>query len=583
MSSGARSCSASGSSNQQCSSGNHRSRQGHVGRRDPRRARRGIEPGADREDAVGGHRQLGPVPHRRLEPGHLRGRLHAGRIQVGAPRQHRARGQLHGVGEHRAAGRLGRGDADRHRRIASRRRRQQHGGVCRQPRCARFDPGGDPQHAGARAAHPRDDGGAKRARAIQHAGARVGYRRPADCDRRHARQQPVRQRPVQRLLHERRERAGSHLHHRRRVGGDAGRRPADQQHPERRRQHLLGHLLRLRPGQLAAGRQPLGRGQAVHHHRQDRLRLSVQPVVRRSAEEGRALVLLHLQIREQQDLRPELEVRRWQPGVPQLDGQLQRRRPVDVGGLEQGQGAVLSREAVQRRVLQRLQHPADDHARSVHRCLRRRLGAAGQVDAGAVQQAAVRRRHLLLPPALRAELPRDGRAARPRAPRDDDQLPLRRRRQHDSAVYEHDEELQHRRVRQLRHRHARDQDRHDDGLGHELAGVHLARGDQLAGLRPGRADRGGRRQHARGRAAEGERRLRPLHPGRVDAQAPDAQLRRPLRPLQRRGAGAYRRPRARGSPRGTSRRSRTCRTGTTGRCASPAPTTCSAPAGPRSS
>ena len=56
----------------------------------------------------------------------------------------------------------------------------------------------------------------------------------------------------------------------------------------------------------------------------------------------------------------------------------------------------------------------DDVARSVDRCLRRRLGAAAQVDARAVEQAAARGRPLVLQPAVRAELPADGRAARPR-------------------------------------------------------------------------------------------------------------------------------------------------------------------------
>ena len=127
------------------------------------------------------------------------------------------------------------------------------------------DSGRDAQHAGARAAHSRDDGDAVRARPVQHAGSRIGHLRHGDRDRRHAREQPVRQRPVQRLLHERRERAGSHLHDRRRVGGDAGRRPAHQQRAEGRRQHVLGHVLRLRRGQRAAGRQPVRRGEAVHH------------------------------------------------------------------------------------------------------------------------------------------------------------------------------------------------------------------------------------------------------------------------------------------------------------------------------
>ncbi len=62
-------------------------------------------------------------------------------------------------------------------------------------------------------------------------------RRHGDRDRRHARQQPVRQRPVQRLLHERRRDRRGHVHDRRRVRGNAERRLANQQHAEGRRQH----------------------------------------------------------------------------------------------------------------------------------------------------------------------------------------------------------------------------------------------------------------------------------------------------------------------------------------------------------
>ena len=165
-----------------------------------------------------------------------------------------------------------------------------------------------------------------------------------------------------------------------------------------------GTFFASRPGQLAAGRQPVRRRQAVHPGRRDRIRLSNQPLVRRSAEEGQALVLLHLQVRGQQDLRPQLDVRRRQPGVPELDGQLQRGRQADVGGLEPRQDPSLRREAVQRRVLQRLQHARHDLAGGVHRCLRQRLGAADQVDARAIEQAAARGRHLVLQPAVRAEL-----------------------------------------------------------------------------------------------------------------------------------------------------------------------------------
>ena len=139
VSGGAVRCGVSGSRNQQRSGGNSRRRQGHVGRGHARRAGRSVEPGADRENALGRHRRRGPVQDCRSESGHLPGRVHARRVQDGAPRQHRPGGQLHPDGERRAPGRLGRGDAHRHRRIADRRPRQQHHGVRREPRRARRD------------------------------------------------------------------------------------------------------------------------------------------------------------------------------------------------------------------------------------------------------------------------------------------------------------------------------------------------------------------------------------------------------------------------------------------------------------
>ncbi len=78
-------------------------------------------------------------------------------------------------------------------------------------------------------------------------------RRHGDRRRRHARHQPVRQRPVQRLLHERRGHRRSDVHDRRRVRRDAERRLAHQQHAERRRQQVLRHVLRLRRRQRTAG------------------------------------------------------------------------------------------------------------------------------------------------------------------------------------------------------------------------------------------------------------------------------------------------------------------------------------------
>ena len=67
---------------------------------------------------------------------------------------------------------------------------------------------------------------------------------------------------------------------------------------------------------------------------------------------------------------------------------------------------------------------ADDLAGSVDRRVRTRLGAADQVDADHHEQAAARSRHLVLQPAVRAELPRrrSGRAILPRLEQTTDRL-----------------------------------------------------------------------------------------------------------------------------------------------------------------
>ena len=86
------------------------------------------------------------------------------------------------------------------------------------------------------------------------------------------------------------------------------------------------------------------------------------------------------------------------------------------------QGALLSRPAVQRRGLQRVQHAADHHAGGLDQRVRPRMGPASQVVADDLEQAAARGRPLLLQPALRAVLHVERRAdatcrawSRPRA------------------------------------------------------------------------------------------------------------------------------------------------------------------------
>ena len=170
-------------------------------------------------------------------------------------------------------------------------------------------------------------------------GARVGHRRPADGDRRHARQQPVRQRPVQRLLHERRARAGSDATppapNRRRCRAAA----CASTGAERRRQHVLGHLLRVRR-RAAACSPTTARTRSSRSSRQSpgtAYDYQINPSFGGPLKKDKLWFYFTYKYQDNKIYVAELEVRRRQPGVPQLDGQLQRRRPGDVGGLEQGQ------------------------------------------------------------------------------------------------------------------------------------------------------------------------------------------------------------------------------------------------------
>ena len=159
-----------------------------------------------------------------------------------------------------------------------------------------------------------------------------------------------------------------------------------------------------------------------------------------------AVVLLHLQVRGQQDLRRQLA------RSPTAAAPSARRRATTarVGRLTwqaiaARQDPLLSRSAVQRRVLQRLQHAADDDAGSVDRRVRPRLGAAGQVDADDHRTSCCSR------PASRTTTSRTSRTTvRTSAPRDlprleqtTDRLSVAAR-QHHSALHQLDEELQRR-------------------------------------------------------------------------------------------------------------------------------------------
>ena len=217
-----------------------------------------------------------------------------------------------------------------------------------------------------------------------------------------------------------------------------------------------------------------------------------------------------------------------------------------MGRLEQGQDSPLRREAVQRRVLQRLQHICGDDTGSVDGCVRPRVDPAGPVDARTIEQAAARRRPRVLHAALRTELLVARLTERVAAPQRLDGAVDRILRVPDPGLFEHDAGLQLVGFRELHHRFARHQGRHDRWLGHELANVRAEGQHQHAdhGQRLPRAARlsvpGRRVQHADDGHPEGEQRLRQLRAGHVDHEPAHAELRRALRPFQRRGAGRVR-------------------------------------------
>ena len=201
-------------------------------------------------------------------------------------------------------------------------------------------------------------------------------------------------------------------------------------------------------------------------------------------------------------------------GVPTGAGQLQRRHATDVAGLAARQDPLLCRPPVQRRGLQRLQYAPDHVTGSLHRRVRVGLGAADQVDADHHQQAVARGRTLLLHAGLRTELPRQRRTARPPTPGTDHRPADRGLRQHHSAVYQLDQELQLGGLGQLHHRIARVQGRRHHGLGHQLEDVRVERPDQHAGVqqRPPRCARQRHQSRAVHRVAVSARRRRDQRP-----------------------------------------------------------------------
>ena len=81
-------------------------REGHVGRGDAGRHGRSGQRRADREGSQRGHRRHRPVPHRRPAARHLRGHVHADRVQHRQARRHRAAERFRRDRQRRDEGRL---------------------------------------------------------------------------------------------------------------------------------------------------------------------------------------------------------------------------------------------------------------------------------------------------------------------------------------------------------------------------------------------------------------------------------------------------------------------------------------------
>ena len=128
----------------------------------------------------------------------------------------------------------------------------------------------------------------------------------------------------------------------------------------------------------------------------------------------------------------------------------------------------------------------------------------------------------------------------------------------DESLHQLDRQLRDGRVGVLRDGHARHQDRDDLRVGHELHDAIRARRDSAAQLQQQHPPLGDRAQHAVYGHAEGEVGLRLVRPGRLDDEAAHAQLRRPVRSLQLRGAEALLGSDALGSGRPRLRGDREC-------------------------
>ncbi len=190
--------------------------------------------------ARGDQRQRGPVQDRRPAARHLYGHVHAGGVQDGASAPTSC---SKGTFTAQVNAELQVGAMEETLTVTAESPTvdviSNTEDVRRQPRRARRHSDDPARHDGARAADSRHDGDAVRARPVQPHQPRLVDIGLHDGDRRPAREQPVRQRPVQRLLHERRSDAGAELPHRLRVGGNPEQRHPRQPGAEGRRQQVL--------------------------------------------------------------------------------------------------------------------------------------------------------------------------------------------------------------------------------------------------------------------------------------------------------------------------------------------------------
>ena len=234
-----------------------------VRRRAARRVGRGRQPGADRKDALGHHRQHRAVPHHRSDTGHLHADVHAAELrhrQARGARTERRRGRL---GQRRDARRRASGNRHRERRGACRRRADQHEEADRaEQRGARgaalvawirepdFDRAGHPAEPG-RQRHQSEDDLLHRARRPRQRGDGAGGQ--------HERRRRLQRRRRVRVRLSHPDRVGSAGHGDGRSGRSRSRRTGVQHHSQDRRQHVQ------RPG-ISQLRRRLGAGQQPRRH-----------------------------------------------------------------------------------------------------------------------------------------------------------------------------------------------------------------------------------------------------------------------------------------------------------------------------